>query len=475
MACFPSGRSFRAEKATEALRNLLPSYARVLRNGENQRILAEELVPGDVILIEEGDRLSADARLFVENELRIDQSTLSGESNPVRKISDPVQKENLTSTELPNILYAGTMVSAGTGRAIVYATGMNTEFGKIAHLTQTVGEELSPLQKEMQRVTKSITILAVSIGVLFFILGIFLAGVNLLESFIFAMGMIVAFVPEGLLPTVTLSLAMGVQRMAHKHALIKKLSAVETLGCTTVICTDKTGTLTQNEMTVTGIWLPDEKYSITGVGYLPKGEILPIGKNNGGHSFGEDVQMLLIAAGLCNNARLVFPKDENLNWSILGDPTEAAILVAAKKCGIDLDTEAQHTPRLRELPFDSHRKRMSTIHQNQDTLSIYVKGAPKEVLDLCSNVRKDEQVQPLDTNLRAQIMAANDDYARNGLRVLAIATRNMPDPTTGWKEQSSVTIESDLTFLGLIAMMDPPRAEVADASSNVIVPAFGLS
>ncbi|MHC1770406.1 MAG: cation-translocating P-type ATPase [Flexilinea sp.] len=460
---FSFWQEFRAEKATEALRNLLPSYARVLRNGENQRILAEELVPGDVILIEEGDRLSADARLFVENELRIDQSTLSGESNPVRKISDPVQKENLTSTELPNILYAGTMVSAGTGRAIVYATGMNTEFGKIAHLTQTVGEELSPLQKEMQRVTKSITILAVSIGVLFFILGIFLAGVNLLESFIFAMGMIVAFVPEGLLPTVTLSLAMGVQRMAHKHALIKKLSAVETLGCTTVICTDKTGTLTQNEMTVTGIWLPDEKYSITGVGYLPKGEILPIGKNNGGHSFGEDVQMLLIAAGLCNNARLVPPTNETPNWSILGDPTEASILIAAKKGGIELDNEALLTPRLRELPFDSHRKRMSTIHQNQDTLSIYVKGAPKEVLDLCSNVRKDGQIQPLDTNLRVQIMAANDDYARDGLRVLAIAARNMPDSTTGWKEQSSVTIESDLTFLGLVAMMDPPRAEVADA------------
>lgn len=460
---FSFWQEFKAEKATEALRGLLPSYARVLRDGENRRILAEELVPGDVILIEEGDRISADARLFMENELRVDQSTLSGESNPVRKTSDPVQKENLTSTELPNILYAGTMVSAGTGRAIVYATGMNTEFGKIAHLTQTVGEELSPLQKEMQRITKTITILAVSIGVLFFILGVFLAGVDLLESFIFAMGMIVAFVPEGLLPTVTLSLALGVQRMAHKHALIKKLSAVETLGCTTVICTDKTGTLTQNEMTLTGIWLPDGKYSLTGVGYLPKGEIHPIGKNNGRQSLGQDLRALLIAAGLCNNARLVPPNDETPNWTILGDPTEAAILIAAKKDGIDLDNEARLTPRLRELPFDSHRKRMCTIQQNQETLSIYVKGAPKEVLDLCSSIRKDEQVQPLDTNLRAEIMAANDDYARNGLRVLAVATRNLSDFSDEWKEQSSETLESNLTFLGLVAMMDPPRTEVADA------------
>jgi magnesium-transporting ATPase (P-type) len=223
-----------------------------MRNGESIRILADELVPGDILLVEEGDRLSADARLFQENELRVNQSTLSGESNPVRKTCDPVQRASLTNTELPNILYAGTMVSAGTGRAVVYATGMNTEFGKIAHLTQTVGDELSPLQKEMKRVTKSVSVLAIGIGIVFFILGIFLAGVDLLESFIFAMGMIVAFIPEGLLPTVTLSLAMGVQRMAKKNALIKKLSAVETLGLRLLFCTDKTGTLTQNEMTVTG-------------------------------------------------------------------------------------------------------------------------------------------------------------------------------------------------------------------------------
>ena len=275
---FSFWQEFKAEKATEALRKLLPSYARVLRDGEVQRILAEELVPGDVILLEEGDRISADARLVDENELRVDQSTLSGESHPVRKTSEAVLREDLTRTELPNLIYAGTTVAAGTGRALVFATGMDTEFGKIAHLTQTVGEELSPLQKEMGRVTKIVTILATSIGVFFFILGILLAGVDLAESFIFAMGMIVAFVPEGMLPTVTLSLAMGVQRMARRHALIKRLSAVETLGCTTVICTDKTGTLTQNEMTVSGIWLPGGKYSVTGVGYSPQGKIRLDGK-----------------------------------------------------------------------------------------------------------------------------------------------------------------------------------------------------
>lgn len=255
---FSFWQEFRAEKATEALRKMLPSYARVLRNGEEQRILAEELVPGDVIFLGEGDSVSADCRLVQEAELRLDQSTLTGESRPVSKRVDPLVQEGITFTEISNLVFAGTNVVAGTGKAIVYGTGMDTEFGKIAHLTQSVGEDLSPLQKEMSSVTKMVTLIAVLIGVLFFILAFALAGISLAASFIFALGMIVAFVPEGLLPTVTLALAMGTQRMAHRHALIKKLSAVETLGCTTVICTDKTGTLTQNEMTVRAIWLPSE-------------------------------------------------------------------------------------------------------------------------------------------------------------------------------------------------------------------------
>ena len=247
---FSFWQEYKAEKATEALRQLLPSYARVLRNGEETRILAEELVPGDVMLLAEGDRISADGRLVQDAELRVDQSTLTGESHPVRKASDTAFSDSLTRAEVPNLVFAGTSVAAGTGRAVVFASGMETEFGKIAHLTQSVGEELSPLQKEMGRVTRAVTVLATGIGLLFFFLATLVVGTDLLAAFIFAMGMIVAFVPEGMLPTVTLSLAMGTQRMAKRHALIKRLSAVETLGCTNVICTDKTGTLTQNEMTV---------------------------------------------------------------------------------------------------------------------------------------------------------------------------------------------------------------------------------
>jgi len=468
---FSFWQEFKAEKATEALRKLLPSYARVLRNGEIQRILAEELVPGDVILVEEGDKISADARLSDENELRVDQSTLSGESHPVRKTSEAVLMEDLTRPELPNLIFAGTTVAAGTGRAVVFATGMETEFGKIAHLTQTVGEELSPLQKEMGRLTKVVTILATSIGVFFFILGILVAGVDLAESFIFAMGMIVAFVPEGMLPTVTLALAMGVQRMARRHALIKRLSAVETLGCTTVICTDKTGTLTQNEMTVNSVWLPAGKFSVTGVGYSPTGKIRLDGRAGGTAPGGElpheqDLHGLLVAAGMCNNARLIPPNDENPSWTILGDPTEAALRVAAQKGGIDLEAEARRTPRIRELPFDSRRKRMSTIHTDQGSQVVYDKGAPKEVLALCIHVCQDGQVLPLDDSLRSRIMAANDDYARNGLRVLAVASRKLPKISQSESvpvEYTPESIESDLTFLGLMAMMDPPRPEVAEA------------
>ena len=470
---FSFWQEFKAEKATEALRRLLSPYARVLREGAEQRILAEELVPGDVMLLTEGDRISADGRLVDEAEMRADQSTLTGESHPVRKTNEAVLLNDLAHTELPNLVFAGTSVAAGTGKAVAFATGMETEFGKIAHLTQSLGEDLSPLQKEMGRVTRAVTVLATSIGVFFFILGILVAGVNLTESFIFAMGMIVAFVPEGMLPTVTLSLAMGVQRMAHHNALVKKLSAVETLGCTTVICTDKTGTLTQNEMTVRDLWLGGRRLTVTGTGYAPEGQILEGGKPVSNSADG-DLRQLLIAAGLCNNARLVPPQAgaESTRWTVLGDPTEAALAVVAPKCGLDLQAEAQESPRLRELPFDSRRKRMSTIHQIPNPRSriqdrvAYVKGAPNEVLALCTRIRVDGQEQSLGDGLRAQITTANDEYARSGRRVLAMAMRSLPDvavPGSGISQYTVEAVERDLTFLGLAAMMDPPRPAVAQA------------
>jgi Ca2+-transporting ATPase len=478
---FSFWQEFKAEKATEALRQLLSPTARVFRNGKEQRIPAEEIVRGDLLLLAEGDRIAADGRLVEAAELRADQSTLTGESQPVRKMSDAVLRTDLTHTEMPNLVFAGTIVAAGTGKAIVFATGMDSEFGKIAHLTQSLGEELSPLQKEMGRVTRAVTILATSIGVFFFVMGILVAGVNLVDSFIFAMGMIVAFVPEGMLPTVTLSLAMGVQRMSHRHALIKRLSAVETLGSTTVICTDKTGTLTQNEMTTRYLWLSGRQLEVTGIGYAPEGQIRD-GNRPVDATSDRGLGQLIVAAGLCNNSRLV-PAEEDSDagrWTALGDPTEAALRVVAPKGGIDLEAEARRQPRLRELPFESRRKRMSTIHQVQDSALAdrglqgsanqgrvaYVKGAPKEVLALCTRILWNGQVEPMNGKRQAEIVAANDDYARNGLRVLAVAMRVLPDADARSGSLGDYTfeiVEQDLTFLGLAAMMDPPRPEVSTA------------
>jgi P-type Ca2+ transporter type 2C len=462
---FSFWQEYKAERATAALRRLLPAYARVLRDGQEQRIAAEALVPGDVMLLSEGDHISADGRLVYEAELRIDQSTLSGESYAVRKISEVVQRTDLAYTEAPNLVFAGTSVVAGTATAVVVATGMATEFGKIAHLTQSVGEERSPLQQELARVTRTVSILASSIGIAFFVLAIAVADVSLASGFIFAMGMIVAFVPEGMLPTVTLALAMGVQRMAKRHALVKRLSAVETLGCTSVICTDKTGTLTENEMTVCSIWLGGCNLSVSGVGYAPDGRIT-CGERAVG-ALMDDLRQLLLVGGLCNDARLLPPEGEGTRWTILGDPTEAALRVVAAKGGVDLEREEQRTPRVRELPFDSRRKRMSTLHRcagvvarQPSGLVAYVKGAPDEILSRCTAVRWNGQDLQLDDTRRAAIRAANDAYARQGLRVLALALRGA---TAAPGEYSAESVERDLTFLGLVALMDPPRPEVAAA------------
>ena len=463
---FSFWQEFRAGKATEALKKMLPSYARVLRDGQEQRVLAEDLVPGDILLLSEGDRISADGRLVEDSDLQVNQSTLTGESHPVHKARDEILRTDLSQAEKPNMIFAGTSVAAGTGKAVVYATGMSTEFGKIAGLTQTLKEEKSPLQKELDRLTKFVSFVAISIGVLFFVASILFVHTELYVAFIFAMGMIVAFVPEGLLPTVTLSLAMGVQRMAKRNALIKRLSAVETLGCTTVICTDKTGTLTQNEMTVSNLWMDGRSMDVTGIGYAAIGKIMA-----GSQEVAKDqpaLRQMLTAAGLCCNARLLPPENEGGRYTVLGDPTEAALLVLAQKAGISLEDESRRIPRLRELPFDSKRKRMSTIHpiQGESDRIAYVKGAPKEVIDLCTTAVQNGQEKPMGEDLRAKIMAANDQYARGGLRVLAIAVRRLKKDSGLPAALSAYTpelIEKDLTFLGLVAMVDPPREEVSKA------------
>jgi len=452
-------QEYKAEKAAEALRRILPRRARVRRGGAEAQVPAETLVPGDVLVLSEGDHVSADARVVEEAELRVDQSTLTGEAHPVRKTRSAVPEGGLSRFELPNLVFAGTTVAAGNGVALVFATGMATEFGKIAGITEDIPEEKSPLQREMERATRVVSAIAVGVGAVFFGLSVLAGGMNPAEGFLFALGMIVAFVPEGMLPTVTLSLAIGVQRMARRKALVKRLSAVETLGCTSVICTDKTGTLTQNEMTVREVWTAAGRLEATGTGYDARGSLLRAGRPV---TAGEDPDLaeLLVAGALCNNARILPPGGGSSGWSALGDPTEAALRVLSTKGGVDPEAAAARAPRRREIPFDSRRKRMSTVHREGDFWNVFVKGAPSEVLRLCSRVRKDGKNLPFPEEERLRATEANDAMARSGLRVLAVASRRMAEsPAAGGPEE----VERELTLLGLVGMMDPPRPEVAEA------------
>jgi Ca2+-transporting ATPase len=461
---FSFWQEYRAERAIAALKRILPAYARVLRAGGETKVPASEIVPGDVLVLAEGDNIPADARLVEAAGLRVNQATLTGEAMPSLKSADASLREGLSELERPNLLFAGCSIVAGTGRAVVFATGMLTEFGRIANLTQAVTEEPSALQRSLVRLTRRIALVAVALGVLVFIASRLDVGLSWLDSFLFALGLIVAVVPEGLRPTVTLSLAMAVQRLAQRGVLVKKLAALETLGATSVICTDKSGTLTQNQMTVRRVWVSGQRLIVSGLGYEPAGTFSP---TPAGTSMAADLDQLLTAALLCNNARLVPPAEGRPQWTCLGDQTEAALRALALKGGLDEAQVAAGWPRIHELPFDARRKRMATIHRRGRGEVVFVKGAPKEVLALCTHVLILGQVQLLSAALRAEIMATNDDYARGALRVLALARRELPPRAAGDERQGALyspeRTEQGLTFLGLAAMMDPPRPEVAAA------------
>ncbi|KXT67232.1 cation-transporting ATPase, E1-E2 family [Streptococcus gallolyticus] len=465
-------QEYRASQATEALKKMLPSYARVIREGKEEKILAEELVPGDIVLIEEGDRISADGRIIFATDLQVNQSALTGESNPVYKTSEANNDPQKTALEYDNMVFAGTTVSSGSGKMIVSAIGMATQFGQIAHLTQNMADDKSPLQKELDHLTKQISVIAIIVGVIFFIAATLFVHEPFAKAFIFALGMIVAFIPEGLLPTVTLSLAMAVQRMAKSNALVKKLSSVETLGATSVICSDKTGTLTQNAMTVNHLWQVSGAYEVTGLGYATEGDI----RNNSGKKASlvenQSLEHLVRFAHLCSNAQVLPPDDENASYTVLGDPTEACLNVLAEKAGITLEDNNLWAPRLKELPFDSVRKRMTTINRidslvDGSSLVSITKGAPKEMIELCHYYKDQEGLHEMTADIQARILAANDDFAKNGLRVLALAYRALEKENLVQESQwTQENLENHMVFLGLIAMSDPPREGVREAIEN---------
>ncbi|MCT6847446.1 MAG: HAD-IC family P-type ATPase, partial [Lactobacillus helsingborgensis] len=367
-----------AKRATDALNNMLPTYVQAIRDGKKTQIDAKELVPGDVFILQAGNAIPADARLITASSMQVDQSALNGESVPESKTTEYAPGEG--SYAEADLVYSGTTVGSGTARAIAFATGMNTEFGKIAQLTQKQNKVDSPLTQELNRLTKQLSIIAVSIGVLFLIAAIFFVKYPFAKAFIFALGMIVAFIPEGLLPTVTLSLAQGVKRMAKKHALVKELNSVETLGETTVICSDKTGTLTQNQMTIHYIWTPQNEYTVTGNGYVNNGQI-ELNNKQLWYEENPDLHKLVQIASLDNDTAVQPSKVKGGKPKILGTPTEACLIIMAEKAGFDRQKVLVKYPRLRELPFDSNRKRMSTIHRwNDSQYIIFTKGSFSDVI-----------------------------------------------------------------------------------------------
>jgi P-type Ca2+ transporter type 2C len=465
-AIFSFWQEFKAEKAIEALSKLIPSNARLIREGNEKLIPTSEIVPGDVIMLEEGDNVPADARLIESAELRLNNSAFSGESKLSYKFSEEFDNgKDFLWLEMPNLVFAGTSVSSGMGKAVVIATGMGTEIGKIAYLTQTVKEDLSPLQKEVNRIGKLISFISVVTGLIFFFFGLSFTKMTVFAAGMFAIGIITANVPQGLMPTLTLALAMAVQRMSKRKALIKKLSSVETLGCANVICTDKTGTLTTNQMCVRKIWINDKVVEVSGSGYEPAGEFNFEGRGLLGDELRTAVfNRLINISVLCNTAKLNPPTEKIRYWSVIGDPTEAALLVLAKKADYDVDQERLQCPVLKRFPFESIRKRMSSIHTLSDGYTyVLIKGSPKEILELSSKVMFEDNIVDFTQEKRRKIEAHIDGFAEEGLRVLGFAFCKInPD---GIPKVTAQSIERDLVFVGVTGMYDPPRPEVKDAVS----------
>lgn len=463
-AIFSFWQEFKAEKAIDALKKLIPSYARVIRGGKERKIPTSDIVPGDMVIIEEGDHVPADARLIDAQELRVDNSAFSGESKLSHKMPEGFhQKEGFLWLEMPNLIFAGTNVAAGMGKAVVIATGMSTEIGKIAYLTQSVKMDLSPLQREVNRLSKLIAAISVVTGFIFFFVGLSLTKMTLIACGMFAIGIILANVPQGLMPTLTLSLSMAVQRMAKRNALIKKLSSVETLGCTNVICTDKTGTLTTNQMSVVKLWVNDKTIDVTGSVYEPKGNFIYQGKNLSiGALKNDNIELLMQIGVLCNTAKLVEASNPQSSWNIIGDPTEGALLTLAKKAGFEPEDIRKAHVLKKRFPFESVRKRMSSVNSLSDAASrAFVKGAPKEMLDISTKILLGGNAVDLTPDKKSEIIAKIDDFAKEGLRVLGFSYRDFGKEDLS--NETADTIEKDLVFVGIGGMYDPPRPEVRDA------------
>ncbi len=488
----------RAEEALAALKKLAAPDAQVIRDGHRKTVPSYELVPGDIVFLEAGNFIPADIRLLEAVNLRVEEASLTGESLPVQKNAATVLDQNIPLGDRKNTAFMGTVVSYGRGRGVVTSTGMRTQLGLIATMLQSVETEETPLQRRLDQLGKSLSIGSlILVAIVFIVALINYTQINELftgplvylkeyaaeitEVFIIAVSLAIAAVPEGLPAVVTISLALGMREMIKRHALIRKLASVETLGSATVICSDKTGTLTQNEMTVTRLWVDERFFEITGTGYIPRGDFLMDGKSIEMKDYPAALTTLWLGV-LNNDAALetTGERDSQQTYRIVGDPTEGALLVAAAKAGAGYVDVNQAYPRESEVPFDSERKRMITIHdvhqpdpndlspfydeRNKDWDVIVVKGAPDIVLDLCTQYQDiNDNPQPLDSEARKRILDANEVMTKDALRVLGLAYRLDEDVPDNPDELKTDELERDLVFVGLIGMIDPARSEVKPA------------
>jgi len=463
-------QEYRAEEALESLKAQAAPEAEVVRdcsdvnNCVEMRIPTREIVPGDIILLDAGSKVPADARLIQAANLEVDEAILTGESVSSRKALAPLSDDNLPTADRTNLVYGGTIVTSGRGRAVVYATGKQTEMGKIATLIQETEKAESPLQKQTVDLGKKLGLLAVGVAVLTIILGLIRA-LPFQEIFLFALASAVSSIPEGLPAVMSITLAVGVNRMAKRNAIIRRLPAVDTLGAATVICTDKTGTLTTNQMTVQQVMADAKTVHVTGVGFAPQGRFLRDGKPYDPTAT-PDLRLALHIGALCSDARLVrHQHEEGHTWEVRGDPTEGALVVAASKAGHHKEMLSAKFPRIDELPFSSKTKFMATFHQGaEDQVWVFVKGAPETVLEHCPQIRENAKARALEAADREFILTENHRMASEALRVLGLAYQIIePEEVETFKEALEYGYQAGLVFVGLAGMMDPPRPEVPEA------------
>jgi len=441
-------QEYRAERAIEALRQMAAPTANVIRDGRETNLPARELVPGDVIILRAGDKIPADARLIEAVNLQIEEAALTGESVPVEKNTSPIDSLNPALGDRKNIAYAGTAATYGRGRAVIVATGMNTEFGKIAQMLQTVETGRTPLQENLDKVGRALAWAALVVVAIIVALGL-MRGQPFVEMLIFGVALAVAVVPEALPAVVTISLAIGVQRMVRRHALMRRLSAVETLGSTSVICSDKTGTLTKDEMTIRKVYVSGRTLDVSGAGYEPRGQF---SLNGAPFEPSAGLKQLLQSATLASDAHII--REPDGRSGIKGDPTEGALVVAAAKIGLEKDDLDKQFPRFNEIPFTSETKRMTTLHTTKQGVIACSKGALEVILDSCAKQLTDNGEAMLDAAGRTAILEAAHRMAGEAMRVLAVASKS---------NAALETAEREMTFLGFVGMIDPPRPEAKAA------------